>query len=55
MAEDWEPERSHRCPTGLGKYRKRIAERSALLKAGEKGERLECEILLGCVGPEPVN
>lgn len=55
MAEDWEAERNHRCPTALEKYRKRIAERSVLLKAGEKGGCLESETLLGWVDPEPVN
>lgn len=39
----------------LRKTKKRIAERPALLKAGEMGGCLEFESPLGCVGPEPVN
>ena len=36
MAEDWGPERSHRCPTGLEKHQKKNCWEICMLKAGER-------------------
>lgn len=55
MAEDGGQKEATGAQLALETTRKRIAERSVLLKAGEKGGCLELESPLGCTGPEPVN